>query len=481
MKLFGFNIEREQRDSAENPRVPVSAANFLEYFGVETGSLPAVTVESALKVPAVLAAVTFLPRTLATLPLHAYRRTTDGPSKIEGKLEKVIHENPNPGMDSFKFRQYFWQQVFTGGRGLAWIERAGPNVEAIWPMNPKKTLIKRAGMSLVYRYDNTDYPAEDVIDVPFMLKDDQTQQYGPINLLSKAIQLSLAMNDYASGFFANGGVPPLVLVGPMPAGADAVRRAQSDIKRAIDAAKKNSEPVFPVPAGYDLKPVGFDPAKGQMTEARLFQIQEIARGYGIPPAFLQDLSRGTFSNVEQQDLNLVKHLVAQWATAFEGELNLKLFGRLNNNRYVEHNLDGLVRGDLVARMTALSNGVQNALLTPNEGRALNNLPSMPNGDDLLIQGATVPLGTQKQAEPPANNGNADVARALDALAADVRNAPPPVINVDARTEVKPADVVVNPPKIEIQNTMPKRGAIKKTAQFDDQDRLVGMIEEEVDE
>jgi HK97 family phage prohead protease len=121
--------------------------------------------------------------------------------------------------------------------------------------------------------------------------------------------------------------------------------------------------------------VGFDPAKGQMTEARLFQIQEIARAYGIPPAFLQDLSRGTFANVEQQDLNLVKHLVAQWATALEGEMNLKLFGRLNNNRYVEHNLDGLVRGDLVARMTALSQGVQNAILMPNEARGLRIAPA----------------------------------------------------------------------------------------------------------
>ena len=137
------------------------------------------------------------------------------------------------------------------------------------------------------------------------------------------------MNDYASGFFAGGGVPPLALTGPLPAGPEAMKRAQADIKRAVDAAKKNSEPVFPIPAGYTLAPVGVDPEKGQMTEARLFQIQEIARVYGIPPAFLQDLSRGTFANVEQQDLNLVKHLVAQWAGALEGEMNLKLFGRLN--------------------------------------------------------------------------------------------------------------------------------------------------------
>lgn len=395
MKLFGFDISRETRASAEDPRVPVSAENFMQFFGIDPGNLPTVTIDSALKVPAVMAAVTFLPRTLATLPLHAYRRTTDGPSKIEGKLEKVIHENPNAGMDSFKFRQYFWQQVFTGGRGLAWIERAGANVEALWPLNPKKTTIKRAGMSLVYRYDGKDYPAEDIIDVPFMLRDDQTQQYGPINLLSKAIQLALAMNDYASVFFAGGGVPPLALTGPLPAGADAMKRAQADIKRSVDAAKKSNDPVFPIPAGYKLEPVGFDPAKGQMTEARLFQIQEIARGYGIPPAFLQDLSRGTFANVEQQDLNLVKHLIAQWATALEGEMNLKLFGRLNNNRYVEHSLDGLQRGDFTSRMTGYAQAVQNAIRTPDEIRALENLPAKGGAaDELQIQGATVALGSQ---------------------------------------------------------------------------------------
>ncbi len=175
--------------------------------------------------------------------------------------------------------------------------------------------------------------------------------------------------------------------------------------RATDAAKKNNEPVFPIPAGYDLKPVGFDPAKGQMTEARLFQIQEIARLFGLPPVFLQDLSRGTFANVEQQDLYLVKHLVAQWAKAFEDELNLKLFGR-GSKSFVEHSLDGLMRGDFQTRMDGLSKGIQNALLTPNEGRALENRPPMPNGDDLLVQGATVPLGSQpkpgdKSTEPPA--------------------------------------------------------------------------------
>lgn len=395
LDIFSRSRPAVEQRSIENPTIPVSAESFLRFFGISAGNIPAVTIDNALRVPAVHSAVAFLSRTLAALPLHAYKKTPQGPERLTGKIEIVIHENPNPDMDAFKFRSYFWQQVFTGGRGLAWIERAGPNVEAIWPIDPTKATIRRVNGRVIYGLDGKEYPASDVIDVAFMLQPDMLKHYGPIALAEKAIQLALAMNDYASGFFAGGGVPPLALVGPLPQGAEAMKRAMSDIHRAIEVAKSSDKPIFPMPPGHELKPVGFDPEKGQMTEARRFQIEEIARAYQMPPVFLQDLTHGTFSNTEQQGTQLVKHLIVQWATALEGEMNLKIFGRLNNNRYVEHSLDGLMRGDFVARMQGLSQAVQNGILTPNEARALENRVSLPGGDDLLIQGATVPLKTQQ--------------------------------------------------------------------------------------
>lgn len=409
----------ELRETIENPTVPVSADGFLAFFGVQTANLPNVTIDSALSVPAVWAAVNFLSRTLATLPLHAYRQTKDGPKRVGGKLESVIHNSPNAEQGSFKFRQYFWSQVFTGGRGLAWIERAPQGVEAIWPLDPAKTVIARRSGRVVYTSNGIDYPAADVIDIPFMLKSDGLKHYGPIMQASKAIQLAIAMNDYGSNFFAGGGVPPLSLEGPMPTGAEAIKRAQADIKRSVDAAKKASEAIFPIPAGYKLNPVGIDPAKGQMIEARRFQVEEIARAYQLPPVFLQDLTRATFSNAEQQDLHLVKHLVGQWAEAFEDELNLKLFGRQSGGRYVEHNLDGILRGDYKTRMDGMARAVQTGLLTPDEGRALDNRPPKPGGDRLYIQGATVPLemaGSQPAAVEPqvpdaANDNTEDGAEA----------------------------------------------------------------------
>lgn len=389
-------------ETIENPTIPVSAENFLAFFGVSSANLPNVTIDAALSVPAVWAAVAFLSRTLAAIPLHPYRRTEKGPEKLKGKIAIVVHENPNAEMDAFKFRQWFWQQVFTGGRGLAWIERNGQNVEALWPMDPRKTTIKRTGGRTVYQFENKEYPAADVIDVPFMLRSCGLKHYGPIAMAAKAIQLAIAMNDYGSKFFAGGGVPPLALIGPLPQGREGMSRALADVSRAIDAAKQSEKPLFPLPPGHELKPVGFEPAKGQMIDARRFQVEEIARTYQLPPVFLQDLTRATFSNAEQQDLHLVKHLIGQWAAALEGEMNLKIFGRMINGRYVKHNLDGLLRGDFASRMTGYAQAIQNAVRTPNEVRALEDLPARSEGEKLMIQGATVPLGTN--AAPVGHNG-----------------------------------------------------------------------------
>lgn len=412
--------KREKRSATiENPTVPVSAENFMAFFGIASADLPHVTTDSALSVPAVLAAVTFLSRTLAALPKHVKRETKDGEELVGGKIQSLVNDAPNQEEGAFKFWQYFWQQVFTGGRGLAWIERSGSTIWNLWPMDPNRTTISRIGGRLRYSCDGITYEASEVIDIPFMLRHDRTLHYGPIGRAAKAIQLAIAMNDYGSNFFAGGGVPPLSLEGPMPAGPDAVKRAQSDMRRSIDAAKSNGDPVFPIPPGYKLNPVGFDPAKGQMVEARLFQIQEIARAWQIPPNFLQDLSKATFANVEQGDLYLVKHLIGQWAQAAEDELSLKLFGRFSN-RYVEHDLDGLMRGDFLSRMNGLSQAIQTAQLTPNEARAANGRSRHPNprADDLLIQGATVPLGesstsssgNQSGTDSNANGGDGNVSQ-----------------------------------------------------------------------
>jgi HK97 family phage portal protein len=411
----------EQR-SLENPSVSLSSGyeELLQVFGVldRNNALPLVSIEAALQVPAVLCAVAFLSRTLSALPLHTFaagdngERINDGPSRL-------LSFAPNEVSTSFDWRRHHWQQVFTGGRGMSWIERAAGRPIAIWPMDPSQTVILRRAGKRVYRFCGQDYDAVDVIDTPFMLKADGLGSYSPLAKCNKAISLAIAMSDFAGGFFAGGGVPPLALTGPLPSGADAYRRAQNDIQRAINLAKQENSSIVGMPPGHELKPIGVEPDKGQMTEARLFQIQEIARILQLPPVFLQDLSKGTFSNTEQQDLQLVKHLIAQWAKAFEDELTLKLHGWNDPKFRGKHNLDGLQRGAFKDRTEALARSVNSMLLMPDEARALEGRPPLPDGLGArpYVQGATVPAAMSGQTKPgkttsdnltqeDANNGDA---------------------------------------------------------------------------
>lgn len=380
------SIEDPTVNLAENPQALLQMLGVLD----ANNALPQVSIEAALQVPAVFSTVAFLSRTMAALPLHTFESGENGERVQDGPAD-LLSFAANEEETAFEWRQYHWQQVFTGGRGITWIERAGTRPVALWSLDPGETTIRRRNGKLIYRYDGKDYAAADVIDTKFMPKRDRLGSYGPISKCNKAISLAIAMGNFAGSFFAGGGVMPLALQGPLPNGSGAFQRAQSDIMRAIELSRKEGRPFFGIPPGYELKPVGVDPDKGQMHEARLFQIQEIARIWQLPPVFVGDLSKGTFSNTEQQDLQLVKHLIGQWATAFEKQLTLKLYGWRNPRRIVKHNLDGLQRGAFKERIEALARAIMTGQLTPDEARALEQRKPQPGGNRLYIQQATVPL------------------------------------------------------------------------------------------
>lgn len=413
MRLFGLDLTRAPATEQRSVQITQNASReeLLAFFGIDGVRLPSVTIQSALRVPAVLAAVSFLTRTLSTPTLEALRDTSGGPQKIGGRLQTLVRDAPNPEWSSYAARQFFWQNVFLHGRGLFAILRLNGQPYELWPMstpNVRVTMNELGQKSYTVTsavgepLPGKTFVSTDVIDVPFMLSSNMVTVMSPISLGEKAIQQAIAMNDYGSTFFAGGGVPPLALEGPIASGKDAIQRQMDDVYRVIDSAKKSEKPIFPMAPGYKLTQVGYDPAKGQMTDARRFQIEEIARVFQLPPIFLQDLTNATFSNAEQQDLHLVKHLVSQWCSALEQEMNLKLFGQMNGKRYIRHDLDSLLRGDFITRMEGLAASVNGGIRSPNEARRFEGLPDkeQPHADDLFMQGATIPLGQQTSAAAP---------------------------------------------------------------------------------
>lgn len=390
----------DPQGSAEaRSRAPVNVAQadpgIAQIFNMNApGSGGAVTIEAALGVPAVWAAVNFLSKTLAAIPIKSYARTDAGRAAQAGDpVAALLNHAATDELTAFDFRRGFWQDVFTAGRGLAFIERnGGGDPINLWPLEVAAvTVARRAGRTLYTYRDggrSVTYGAGEVLDLSFMPGANRLAARSPIYTHADTVNLALAVTRYGARFFENGGVPSFVITGAFktPGG---LRRAADEMAEAVQdmaAARRNG---IALPEGHTISPVGIDPEKMQMIDAQRFLVEQFARIYQMPPAFLWDLTHGTFSNVEQQDLQLVKHVIAPWVSAFENEVNLKLYGRRDRSRYLENSLDGLMRGDLVSRSDALSKKIASGQMTPNEARALDNRGDLPGGDSLLVQGAMV--------------------------------------------------------------------------------------------
>ena len=406
-----WNKKPEQR-SLENPQIPISSENIVQFFGLDSVSSAGVpvTTESALGVPAVMAAIQFLSGTIAGLPLNVFKKTENGREKQQSGLQNILHDAVSDESTSFAWRKYSLERTLAGGRSITYIERKQNRVTNLFSLDPSKVTVKRSGMVKTYVYQPDggkaiEYNSSEIIDIPFALKNDNLTAISPIMNSKDAIGLMIAATNYGAKFFNNGGVPPFVITGKFESGK-ALKRASADLDKAIKEVSIKKGQALTLPLNHEIKPIGADPDKSQLVELKRFQIEEIARIYSLPPVFLQDLTHGTFSNTEQQDLHLVKHTIRRWVVQIEQELNLKLFGRDNPEKlYVEFNVDGLLRGDFTSRMQGYATGIQNAVITPNEARAAENRADKDNANDLLIQGATVPLGTQPANNQPAENND----------------------------------------------------------------------------
>ena len=258
MGVFEF-FRREQRGSIENPNVPISASDFVRVMGwgdLISAAGVTVNVNTALGVPAVWAAVNFLAGTIAGLPLKVYRRDADGQSEVlpsaANQLPLILGEAINPAMSSFEWRKYTFDQVFTGGRGITYIERNNSGqVVNLYALDPTLLTVRmfegrkfydvRIGSQLTKTY-----AATDIIDIPFMLEHDFVDHRGPIASNRDAIGMAIAASRYGSKAFQAGGVPPAVMTGPFQSGA-AAARASEDVASTMAKKARASLPAAKVP------------------------------------------------------------------------------------------------------------------------------------------------------------------------------------------------------------------------------------------
>jgi HK97 family phage portal protein len=361
-----------------------------------------------MQMTAVYSCVRILSETLAGLPLHVYKYNDSGGKEkyLKHPLYKLLHDEPNPEMTSFAFRETLMSHLLLWGNAYAQIIRnAKGEVISLYPLMPNKMTVDRdANGRLFYLYqrssedvpslgkDNQVYLAPaDVLHIPG-LGFDGLVGYSPIAMAKNAVGLAIATEEYGAKFFANGAAPGGVLEHP-----GTIKDPQK-VKESWNAAYQgsaNSHRVAVLEEGMKYQPIGISPEQAQFLETRKFQINEIARIFRVPPHMLADLEKSSFSNIEQQSLEFVKYTLDPWVVRWEQSMCRALLSDSEKPTvFIKFNVDGLLRGDYESRMSGYATARQNGWMSANDIRELENLDRIPaelGGDLYLINGAMTKL------------------------------------------------------------------------------------------
>ena len=361
-----------------------------------------VTEASALTVSAVTACVRILTGTYAMTPLIYYRRTGEASREraVDDPIYALFHDAPNGYQSAFAYKELQLADILLAGKHVAWVSRDRRQVvTGLTRLEPSSHRLawqwdRRDGYTLFHDVTLPDgstgrFSGRDIWYVPGFTRDGLTG-LNPLRVMKDVIGTSLATGEHAAKFFANGAQPGVTINAPEGVKIDAEQKRQmkSDWNDLHQGAG-NAHKVAVLDQGMEAATLTIDNEKSQFNETRTFQVGDVARAFGVPPHLIGELSKATFSNIEQQSLEYVIYHMGPHYARFAGAANLAFAAP---GHFLEFLVDALVRGDIKTRTEAQKMQREAGVLNADEIRAMNNMNPIggPAGQTYLRPANMVP-------------------------------------------------------------------------------------------
>jgi HK97 family phage portal protein len=342
--------------------------NFM--YGKKTDAGPRINEQSSLSISALFAAVNFIAGTIATLPKVVYRHQANGGKQraIDHPLYAKLHDQPNEDMTAWQWvytsimHKYLWGNWYTYRNFNTYRN------QRLIPLLPDRTYKDPDRPGYVFTRINNKtkeiaLPKEDVLHIPHISLDGITGK-GIIHYARESLGIAKAQDQFAGKFFGTG-LHPGGFVNVEGKMDEETRKAlQRDFNQKYAGLGKSHMVIF-MTGGAKYEPEEIDPEKAQALESRQFSVVEVSRWTNLPPHILRELSRATFSNIEQQGLELVIYSLLPITTQIEQAMNATFFDEEERKtHFIKFELKGLMRGDLKTRQafyeSMLDRGVFNA-------------------------------------------------------------------------------------------------------------------------
>ena len=362
----------------------ISASGSWTYTGISTTGQN-VNQASSMTYSAVWAAVRAISEGVASLPLQVFRRGHDGSrSKAnDHPLYRILHDQPNPEMSALTFRETLMGHALVWGNGYAEIvrDKNSGRVQQLWPLDPSLVEpVRDENGELYYKYGQIIFLPAEILHIKG-LSFDGVKGYSVIAQAKNSIGLGMAVEEFGSTFFGQGGKPAGVISVPGKLNSEAIQNMRKSWED-MHATVKNAHRVAILQNGVTYQTIGTPPDDAQWIASRSFQLQEVARWFKIPASKI-GAGAGTYSSLEQDNLAFLQETLRPWLIRWEQEINFKLISSLDQ-LYAEHNQDALLRGDTAGRSAFYASALSWGWLSRNDVRALENLPPFEGGDAYMI-------------------------------------------------------------------------------------------------
>lgn len=333
--------------------------------------------------------VDFLARNIAHLGLHVYTRKEDNDrERVRDHKAVQILKQPLPA--KFKVTQYqlvesaVADMLISGNGYLLKHRNSDGEISALQRVPYMLMSVNGDLVPMKYKigYIEKEYEPEDIIHFRFYNPENSTVGVSPLEGLREVLAEEWEKSKYSSGFWRNAARISGVIERPLEAKemSEVAARNFRQQWQEMYAGEDNSGKTALLEEGMVFKPMSFSPKETEYIESRKLNREECARAYHIPPPMVGILDRSTFSNITESHKSLYMDVLSPMCARLEDDWDLQYLSEFKDLKgaYTEFNIDEKLQSDFSMQLESLRQSVGVPYMTPNEGRAILNLPRLKN-------------------------------------------------------------------------------------------------------
>lgn len=334
-------------------------------LGYRTEAGPMVSPSTATRLAAVFSCTRVCGETLGSLPFGIYReRKSGGRDLASDHPAYEVFLQPNPWQTAMEF--FEMMQVHLELRGNAYALKVSGNgraIDQLIPLHPDRVRVYLLPNNRL-RYEVTAYSSgqidrysqDEILHVRGMSYDG-IMGISTVSAMAEVIGVGLAQQQHRARYFLNSAIPSLSI--------ETVKMTDEAREQMVNSIseKFSGEGAFRViapPPGSKVTTLGLTNKDSQLIEASQATRTDICGAWRVPPHKIGDLSKGTFSNIEQQNIEFATDCIRPRVIRMERRVDrdiidsLRAYESVMGDYYLVFNMDALFRGDMKSRYEAYS-------------------------------------------------------------------------------------------------------------------------------